>query len=167
MEEGVNIGPLINNRGVEKVDRRVKDAVSKGATILYGGKRIEHPTSDCFYEPTVPDNVSSDAALSSEETFGPLAALLRFRDEKDVMNRANDTEVGLAGYFYTRDVARTHRVAEAMQVGMVAVNAGIISQPCIPFGGVKQGGFGREGGRSGIDEYMAEKVSLSMLHADP
>lgn len=159
MDEGVNIGPLVNERGVEKVHRHVKDAVSRGAKVLQGGERIENNDGSCFFQPTVLIDVPADAALSSEETFGPLAALFKFEDEEDVITRANDTEVGLAGYFFTQDVSRTYRVAEKMAVGMVAVNSGIVSQPCIPFGGIKQSGFGREGGKSGMDEYMVEKVS--------
>ncbi|RSH82895.1 succinate semialdehyde dehydrogenase NADP+ linked [Saitozyma podzolica] len=110
------------------------------------------------FKPTVLVDVPKECAIASEETFGPLAALFKFEDEDDVVVRANDSEVGLAGYFYTKDVSRTYRVAEKLQVGMVAVNTGVIAQTCVPFGGVKQSGFGREGGKSGIDEYMIEKL---------
>jgi succinate-semialdehyde dehydrogenase/glutarate-semialdehyde dehydrogenase len=152
--EGVTIGPLVNARGADKVERHVQDAVQKGARIVQGGKRGE----GSFFEPTVIVDVPADALLSSEETFGPLAALFKFETEEEAVTRANESEFGLAGYFYTKDVSRVHRVSEAMQVGMVAVNTGILSQPCIPFGGIKQSGFGREGGKSGLDEYMVEKV---------
>lgn len=157
MDEGVNIGPLVNDRAVDKVERHVTDAVGKGATVVCGGSRVSGHGS--FFEPTVLTNVSPKSALTSEETFGPLAALFKFDTEEDVIEEANNTDVGLGGYFYTQDVSRVYRVAEKMQVGMVGVNTGVISQPCIPFGGVKQSGFGREGGKNGIDEYMIEKVS--------
>jgi succinate-semialdehyde dehydrogenase/glutarate-semialdehyde dehydrogenase len=158
MTEGTNIGPLVNDRGVAKVERHVNDAVSRGAKVLVGGSRIQRDDDSCFFQPTVLVDVPKECAIASEETFGPLAALFKFEDEDDVVVRANDSEVGLAGYFYTKDVSRTYRVAEKLQVGMVAVNTGVIAQTCVPFGGVKQSGFGREGGKSGIDEYMIEKV---------
>jgi succinate-semialdehyde dehydrogenase/glutarate-semialdehyde dehydrogenase len=154
MLPGTQIGPLVNSRGVDKVQRHVEDAVSKGAKVLVGGRKGD----GCLFEPTVLSNVPADAAISTEETFGPLAALFSFESEDEVISSANDSEVGLAGYVFTRDVSRVHRVSEKLAVGMVAVNTGIISQPCVPFGGVKGSGFGREGGKGGIDEYTIEKV---------
>lgn len=123
MIEGINIGPLVNERGVAKVDRHVHDAVALGAKIAAGGKRLTGPGYDGgnFYAPTVLVNVPLQCAIADEETFGPLAALFSFENEDDVIKRANNVEVGLAGYFYTKDVSRTYRVAEKMQVGMVAV----------------------------------------------
>lgn len=163
IEEGVTIGPLVSQRGVEKVERHVQDAVGLGAKVLVGGKRIDKGEGSCFYEPTVLVDVPRQCAVSNEETFGPLAPLFKFDDEDDVVERANSSEVGLAAYFFTKDLARTHRVAEKLEVGMVAVNTGAIAQACVPFGGVKQSGFGREGGPSGIDEFMVEKVSFLYL----
>jgi succinate-semialdehyde dehydrogenase/glutarate-semialdehyde dehydrogenase len=156
MLPGTQIGPLVNSRGVDKVQRHVEDAVSKGAKVLTGGRKGD----GCLFEPTVLSNVPADAAISTEETFGPLAALFSFETEDEVISSANDSEVGLAGYVFTRDISRVHRVSEKLAVGMVAVNTGIISQPCVPFGGVKGSGFGREGGKGGIDEYTIEKVGL-------
>lgn len=160
MEEGVTIGPLVSQRGVEKVERHVQDAVNLGAKVLVGGKRIDNGDGSCFYEPTVLADVPRQCAVADEETFGPLAPLFKFDNEDDVVERANSSEVGLAAYFFTRDLARTNRVAEKLEVGMVGVNTVAIAQPCAPFGGVKQSGFGREGGPSGIDEFMVDKVSL-------
>ncbi|OCF32128.1 succinate-semialdehyde dehydrogenase (NADP+) [Kwoniella heveanensis BCC8398] len=158
MDDGVNIGPLVSQRGVEKVERHVEDAVSLGAKVLLGGKRIDNGDGSCFFEPTVLADVPRQCAVADEETFGPLAPLFRFDDEDDVIERANTSEVGLAAYFFTQNLARTNRVAERLEVGMVAVNTGVIAQACVPFGGVKQSGFGREGGPSGIDEFMIEKL---------
>jgi succinate-semialdehyde dehydrogenase/glutarate-semialdehyde dehydrogenase len=160
---------LVNGRGVDKVDSHVRDAVSKGARVLVGGKKLESTDSSIsqgtFYEPTVLVDLPAgkEALVAQEETFGPLAALFKFNTDQEVVDRANDTDMGLAGYFYTKDVSRVNKVAEALQVGMVGVNTGALSQPCIPFGGVKQSGFGREGGKGGIDEYMVEKVSISPI----
>jgi succinate-semialdehyde dehydrogenase/glutarate-semialdehyde dehydrogenase len=158
MLSGTQIGPLVNSRGVDKVQRHVEDAVSKGAKVLAGG----HKGEGCLFEPTVLSDVPAAAAIATEETFGPLAALFRFDTEDQVITSANDSEVGLAGYIFTQDVSRVHRVSERLAVGMVAVNTGIISQPCVPFGGVKGSGFGREGGKGGIDEYMIEKVGSNV-----
>ncbi|OCF58962.1 succinate-semialdehyde dehydrogenase (NADP+) [Kwoniella mangroviensis CBS 10435] len=161
MDEGVLIGPLVNVRGVEKVERHVQDAVSKGAKILVGGSRIKSENAEgesCFFQPTVLVDVPKECYVASEETFGPLAPLFKFDDEDDVVNRANSSEVGLAGYFFTKDLARSNRVAERLEVGMVGVNTGVIAQACIPFGGVKQSGFGREGGPGGINEFQIEKL---------
>lgn len=154
LEEGVTIGPLVNDRGVEKAIRHIDDAVAKGAKVALGGKRGE----GLFVQPTVLLDVPKDCAIASEETFGPVAALFKFESESEVIQRANSVDVGLAAYFFTRDASRITRVSEALEVGMIGCNTGMISQPCIPFGGVKHSGFGREGGRSGIDEYMIEKL---------
>lgn len=147
-------GPLIHSRAVEKVVRHVEDAVSKGAQVLVGGKRIG---TGSFFHPTVLSEVPADAALNNEETFGPLAALMKFETEEEVVKLANDSDVGLAGYFFSRDVGRVWRVAEKLEVGMVGTNTGVISQAVIPFGGVKESGLGREGSH-GISEYLNTKL---------
>jgi succinate-semialdehyde dehydrogenase/glutarate-semialdehyde dehydrogenase len=147
-------GPLIHARAVEKVIRHCEDAVSKGAQILVGGKHI--PNTSFFY-PTVLSDVPTEAALNKEETFGPLAALMKFETEEEVIKLANNSDVGLAGYFFSRDVGRVWRVAERLEVGMVGTNTGVISQAVIPFGGVKESGLGREGSH-GVEEYMNTKL---------
>jgi succinate-semialdehyde dehydrogenase/glutarate-semialdehyde dehydrogenase len=154
LDETTTHGPLIHSRAVEKVAAHVEDAVAKGAQVLVGGKAI--PDSN-FFRPTVLSDVPTNALVNSEETFGPLAALVKFETEEEVIKMANDTDVGLAGYFYSRDIGRVWRVAEKLQVGMVGCNTGLISQACIPFGGVKESGLGREGGH-GISEYMNDKL---------
>ena len=148
---------MIHERAVDKVVRHVEDAVAKGAQILVGGKRPDAP--GCFYEPTVLSDVPAGPStfFGQEETFGPVAALIKFETEKEVIELANDTDVGLGGYFYSRDIGRIWRVAEALEVGMVGINTGIISSASIPFGGVKESGLGREGSH-GIGEYMQEKL---------
>ncbi|KAI0254726.1 succinic semialdehyde dehydrogenase [Lactifluus subvellereus] len=151
LEEGVTHGPLIHDRAIDKITRHVNDAVEKGAQILIGGRRIDGPGT--FFAPTVLSDVPSSALINDEETFGPVAALTKFETEEEVIKLANNSEVGLAGYFYSRDVGRVWRVAEALEVGMVGTNTGLISQAVIPFGGIKESGFGREGGH-GIEEYM-------------
>jgi len=154
LEDGITHGPLIHERAVEKVARHVNDAVQKGAQILIGGSRIDRPGT--FFAPTVLSDVPSGTLINDEETFGPVAALTKFETEEEVIKLANDTHVGLAGYFFSRDVGRVWRVAEALEVGMVGSNTGLISQAAIPFGGVKESGIGREGGH-GIEEYMNTK----------
>ncbi|KNZ76421.1 Succinate-semialdehyde dehydrogenase [NADP+], partial [Termitomyces sp. J132] len=154
LEEGTTHGPLIHARAVEKVTRHVEDAVAKGAQILIGGKSIPNTS---FFEPTVLSDVPPDAQIHKEETFGPLASLTKFETEDEVVKLANSTDVGLAGYFFSRDVGRVWRVAERLEVGMVGANTGFISQATIPFGGVKESGIGREGGH-GIEEYMYKKL---------
>jgi len=154
LEDGTTHGPLIHARAVEKVNRHVHDAVEKGAQVLIGGKAV--PESN-FFMPTVLSDVPANATLNNEETFGPLAALCKFETEEEVIKLANNTDVGLAGYFYSRDVGRVWRVAERLEVGMVGANTGILSQAVIPFGGVKESGLGREGGH-GIEEYMNTKL---------
>lgn len=133
-------GPLIHERAVEKVQTHVDDAVKRGAQLLHGGKRLDGKGS--FFAPTILADVPTDALVSQEETFGPLAALTKFETEEEVIKLANNTPVGLAGYFYSRDVGRVWRVAEALEVGMVGTNTGAISQAVIPFGGVKESGLG-------------------------
>jgi succinate-semialdehyde dehydrogenase / glutarate-semialdehyde dehydrogenase len=155
-EPGVVIGPLIDEAGVEKVEKHVADALGKGAKTLLGGKRL----NGLFFQPTVLTNVTPDMLVSFEETFGPVAPLIRFKTEDEVIRLANNTEFGLSGYFYSRDVGRIFRVAEAMETGIVGANVGIISTEIAPFGGVKQSGLGREGSKYGLEEYMEVKYIL-------
>jgi succinate-semialdehyde dehydrogenase/glutarate-semialdehyde dehydrogenase len=155
MEEGVVIGPLINAAAVEKVEAHVADAVARGADLLTGGKR--HALGGNFYVPTILGNVSREADIFREETFGPVAPLFRFHTEAEAIEMANDTEFGLAAYFYTRDVGRVFRVAEALEYGIVGINEGIISTELAPFGGVKASGLGREGSKYGIEDYLEIK----------
>ncbi|MFN8926185.1 MAG: NAD-dependent succinate-semialdehyde dehydrogenase [Rhodospirillales bacterium] len=154
-EDGVNIGPLISDAAVAKVEDHLKDALSKGARVVVGGTR--HAKGGRFFEPTVLADVTPAMKVAKEETFGPLAPIFRFTDEADVVRMANDTEYGLAAYFYSRDVARCWRVAEALEYGIVGINEGIFSTETAPFGGVKESGLGREGARQGLDEYMELK----------
>ncbi len=154
-DDGVTQGPLIDDAAIEKVEFHVADAVAKGATVIQGGKR--HTLGGTFFEPTVLANVSDDALIFSEETFGPVAPLFRFKTDEEVISLANRTEFGLASYFYSRDIGRIWRVAEALEYGMVGVNTGMISNEVAPFGGVKQSGLGREGSHHGIDEYLELK----------
>jgi succinate-semialdehyde dehydrogenase/glutarate-semialdehyde dehydrogenase len=154
-KKGVDVGPLITPAAREKVDELVQDAVGKGARLLTGGRAV--PGRGNFYEPTVLADVPSDSRCLSEEIFGPVAPVATFSDDADAVAKANGTEFGLVGYVYTNDQARMLRVAEAMEFGMVGVNTGIVSNPAAPFGGVKQSGFGREGGFEGIDEYLETK----------
>ncbi|KAI9020988.1 Aldehyde/histidinol dehydrogenase [Phycomyces nitens] len=143
-------GPMINEKATEKVKHHIQDALSKGAKLLVGGKHL----GGSFFEPTVLTGMTKDMAVSDEETFGPIAALYEFNTEEDVINAANDTPFGLAGYFFSRDIGRVWRVAEKLETGMVGVNTGIISNCYAPFGGVKESGVGREGSLHGIDDYM-------------
>jgi succinate-semialdehyde dehydrogenase/glutarate-semialdehyde dehydrogenase len=154
-DEGVVLGPLIDQTALEKVEEHVADAVGKGANIILGGNR--HRLGGTFYEPTVLTNVTKEMLIAREETFGPVAPLFRFKDEADVVKLANDTEFGLASYLYSKDLARVFRVAEALEYGMVGVNTGLISTAEAPFGGVKCSGLGREGSRYGIEEFMEVK----------
>ncbi|KAJ2853620.1 hypothetical protein J3B02_003059 [Coemansia erecta] len=159
LSEGVNFGPLLTERGMKKIEDQLKRAVDAGARAVLGGKRPESISMDgYFFEPTVLVNVSDDVPMSCEETFGPLCPIFRFSSEEEVVSRANDVTVGLAGYFFTRDIGRVFRVAEALEVGMVGVNTGSISSEVVPFGGVKESGIGREGSRYGIDEYLNMKT---------
>jgi len=157
-EPGVVIGPLIDENGVKKVEAHVADALGKGAKVMLGGKR--HALGGLFFQPTVLTNVTPDMLVSHEETFGPVAPLIRFKTEDEVIGLANDTEFGLSGYFYSRDVGRIFRVAEAMETGIVGANVGIISTEIAPFGGVKQSGLGREGSKYGLEEYLEIKYIL-------
>jgi succinate-semialdehyde dehydrogenase/glutarate-semialdehyde dehydrogenase len=154
-EAGVNIGPLIDKNAVAKVEEHVSDALAKGAKVVVGGKR--HSLGGLFYEPTVLANVTTSMKVTKEETFGPVAPLFRFKTEADGIAMANDTEFGLASYFYARDVGRIWRVGEGLESGMVGVNTGLISNEVAPFGGVKQSGIGREGSRYGIEEFLEVK----------
>jgi succinate-semialdehyde dehydrogenase/glutarate-semialdehyde dehydrogenase len=157
-EPGVVIGPLIDENGVKKVEAHVADALDKGAKAVLGGKR--HSLGGLFFQPTVLTGVTPDMQVSFEETFGPVAPLIRFKTEEEVIRLANNTEFGLSGYFYSRDVGRIWRVAEQMETGIVGVNVGIISTEIAPFGGVKQSGLGREGSKYGLEEYLEVKYIL-------
>jgi succinate-semialdehyde dehydrogenase/glutarate-semialdehyde dehydrogenase len=157
-EPGVVIGPLIDEQGLKKVETHVADAVGKGAKILLGGKREQR--GGLFFQPTVLTDVTPQMLVSHEETFGPVAPLIRFKTEQEVIALANDSEFGLSGYFYSRDVGRIFRVAEQMETGIVGANVGIISTEVAPFGGVKQSGLGREGSKYGIEEYLEVKYIL-------
>ena len=154
-EQGVAQGPLIDDQAVAKVEEHVADALAKGAKVLTGGKL--HALGAHFYEPTVLANVTSEMKIMREETFGPVAAVSTFRTEEEAIAAANDTEFGLASYFYSRDIGRVWRVAEKLEYGIVGINTGLISNEVGPFGGVKQSGLGREGSKYGIDEYLEMK----------
>jgi len=155
LEAGATQGPLIDDRAVEKVESHIGDATSKGAKVLVGGTR--HPLGGRFFEPTVLTNVTPSMAIAREETFGPVAPLFRFRTEADAIALANDTESGLAAYFYGRDIGRIWRVAEALEYGIVGINTGLISTEVAPFGGVKESGLGREGSKYGMEEFLEIK----------
>jgi len=156
--EGVTQGPLINDKAVLKVEEHLEDATSKGAKIVIGGRR--HALGGSFFEPTVLTGATRDMQLAREETFGPVAPVFRFETEEEVVRAANDTEFGLAAYFYSRDIGRIFRVAEALEYGMVGINSGLISTELAPFGGVKESGNGREGSQLGIDEFVEKKYLL-------
>ena len=155
MTEGTRIGPLIDGKAVQKVEQHIADATARGARILAGGRR--HALGHSFFEPTVLADVTPAMRVAREETFGPLAPLMRFETEDEVVALANDTEYGLASYFYARDLGRVWRVAERLDYGMVGVNTGLISNEVAPFGGVKQSGLGREGSHYGIEDYLVIK----------
>ena len=155
MEEGVAQGPLIDQAAVAKVEEHIADAVAKGAKVAIGGKR--HELGQTFFQPTILTGVTQDMAVAREETFGPVAPLFRFSGEDEVIGMANDTEFGLAAYFYARDLGRVWRVAEAVEYGIVGINTGIISTEVAPFGGVKESGIGREGSKYGIDDFLEIK----------
>lgn len=154
-QEGVTQGPLINMEAVEKVERLIADGLAKGAKITVGGKR--HALGGTFFEPTVIENATREMAFAREEIFGPVATLFCFRDEADAIAMANDTEYGLAAYFYARDVGRIWRVAEALEYGIIGINEGIISTEVAPFGGMKESGIGREGSKYGIEDFLEIK----------
>lgn len=155
LEAGVQQGPLINSAALQKVESHVQDALSKGATLLCGG--APHALGGTFYQPTVLTHVTPDMRIAREETFGPVAPLFRFHSEEEAIRLANDTEFGLAAYFYSRDLGRVWRVSEALEYGMVGVNEGAISTEVAPFGGVKESGFGREGSKYGVDDFLEIK----------
>jgi succinate-semialdehyde dehydrogenase/glutarate-semialdehyde dehydrogenase len=153
--EGVNQGPLINEEAVGKVEDHIRDALEKGARLVTGGHR--HQLGGTFFEPTILADVTPAMRVACEETFGPVAPLFRFSTEEEAVALANDTESGLAAYFYSRDIGRIWRVAEALEYGMVGINEGIISTEVAPFGGVKESGLGREGSKYGIEEFTELK----------
>ncbi len=155
LENGVTIGPLIDEKAVAKVEEHIADALEKGARVVCGGKADERGGN--FFQPTILVDVPANAKVSKEETFGPLAPLFRFKDEADVIAQANDTEFGLAAYFYARDLSRVFRVGEALEYGIVGINTGIISNEVAPFGGIKASGLGREGSKYGIEDYLEIK----------
>ena len=154
-DPAVTMGPLINTEAVEKVESHIADAVGKGARILAGGKR--HALGGSFFEPTVLADVSRDALVSCDETFGPLAPLFRFTEEAELLEAANDTEFGLAAYVYSHDIGRIWRMAEAIETGMVGINVGLMANEAVPFGGIKESGIGREGSHYGLEEYLEVK----------
>ena len=161
-EAGVEIGPLISAAALRKVEAHIADALAQGATLLAGGSR--HALGGQFFQPTVLRDCTPGMQVCRDETFGPVAPLIRFTGEAEAIRMANDTEFGLAAYAYTRDLGRAWRLAEALDYGMVGINAGLISTAEAAFGGVKQSGLGREGGRSGIGEYLESKyVNLGGL----
>jgi len=155
LEDGVQIGPLIDARAVKKVEEHIADAIARGASVATGGQR--HALGGTFFQPTVLSGVTQDMLICQEETFGPVAPVVRFETEEEGLALANATEFGLAGYFYARDMGRVWRVAEAMETGMIGVNTGLISTEVAPFGGIKQSGLGREGSSHGIEDYLELK----------
>jgi succinate-semialdehyde dehydrogenase/glutarate-semialdehyde dehydrogenase len=155
MDEGVTQGPLIDQAAVDKIEEHIADALAKGGRLAAGGKR--HALGQTFFEPTIILDATHDMLVAKEETFGPLAPLFRFHSDDDVIGMANDTEFGLASYFYTRDIGRVWRVGEGLEYGMVGINTGLLSNEMAPFGGVKQSGLGREGSSYGLDDYMIVK----------
>ncbi len=163
-EEGVTIGPLIDGNAADKVEQHVSDAVEHGAKILVGGKR--HALGGSFYEPTVLTGVTGAMRVASEETFGPVAPLFRFRDEREAVEMANNVDAGLASYFYTRDMGRAWRIGRHLEYGIVGINTGLISTEVAPFGGVKESGLGREGSKYGIEDYLEIKY-MCMGGIDP
>ncbi|NYT75413.1 NADP-dependent succinate-semialdehyde dehydrogenase [Alcaligenaceae bacterium] len=155
LEEGVTQGPLIDENAVRKIEEHIADALEKGGKVLTGGKA--HALGGTFFEPTIMTDITPAMKVAKEETFGPLAPLFRFKTDEEVIKLANDTEFGLAAYFYSRDIGRVWRVGEALEYGMVGINTGIVSNEAAPFGGVKQSGLGREGSKYGLDDYLVVK----------
>ncbi|HEY4743499.1 MAG TPA: aldehyde dehydrogenase family protein, partial [Desulfuromonadaceae bacterium] len=151
----VQQGPLIDMAAVEKVEEHIADAVAKGARIILGGKR--HELGGTFFEPTILTGVTPEMLVAREETFGPVAPLFRFTADEEAIRMANDTEFGLASYFYSRDIRRIWKVAEALEYGMVGINTGLVSTEVAPFGGMKESGIGREGSKYGIEEFIEVK----------
>ncbi len=154
-EAGVQIGPLIDSKAVAKVQEHVQDAIAKGAKAVLGGEL--HALGGNFFSPTVLTNATPDMLIFREETFGPVAPVFRFKTDEEAIRMANDTEFGLASYFYSRDIARVWHVAEALEYGMVGINEGLISTEVAPFGGIKESGLGREGSKYGIEDYLELK----------
>lgn len=161
LQDGVTTGPLIDEKAVAKVQEHIADAVAKGARIITGGN--VHALGGNFFQPTILADVPDSAKVAKEETFGPLAPLFRFKDEAEVIHQANDTEFGLAAYFYARDLSRVFRVGEALEYGIVGINTGLISNEVAPFGGVKASGLGREGSKYGIEDYLEIKYMCISL----
>ena len=157
-DEGTQIGPLINGKAIDKVKSHVKDALDKGAKLVEGG--ATHEAGDLFFQPTLLSNMSADMFVSAEETFGPLAGVFKFSTEDEVIELANDTQYGLASYFYTRELGQAFRVAEALEYGMVAINEPVVSGEAVPFGGVKESGIGREGSKYGLEDFTELKYLL-------
>jgi succinate-semialdehyde dehydrogenase/glutarate-semialdehyde dehydrogenase len=153
LEAGVDLGPLIDDNAVKKVEEHIQNAVQKGAKIFHGGKKLQGR----FFEPTILTDCSDDMLISCEETFGPVAPLYRFKSEEEAIARANNTPFGLAAYFYTQNLARTIRVAERLEYGIIGINEGVVSNPEAPFGGMKESGIGREGSHWGLDEFLEVK----------
>jgi succinate-semialdehyde dehydrogenase/glutarate-semialdehyde dehydrogenase len=154
-EAGVNIGPMISVSAIEKVEELLQDALDKGAKVVEGGQA--HALGGLFYQPTVVRDATADMAFATEEIFGPVAPIFKFRTEQEAITLANDTEYGLAAYFYARDLGRVWRVADELEYGMVCINDGILSTETAPFGGMKESGNGREGSKYGIDEFIEIK----------
>ena len=155
LEGETHQGPLINQAALDKVRRHIADATERGAKVVMGGQA--HALGGTFFEPTILTDVTQDMLVASEETFGPVAPLFRFETEEQAINMANDSEFGLAAYFYSNDIRRIWHVAEALETGMIGINDGIISTEAAPFGGVKESGLGREGSRHGLDEFIELK----------
>jgi succinate-semialdehyde dehydrogenase/glutarate-semialdehyde dehydrogenase len=160
-EEGVAIGPLIDDKAVAKASELVADAVAKGATVTTGGSKVDGPGT--FYQPTVVSGVTAASDILREEIFGPVLAISTFTDEADAVRRANDTEYGLVSYVFTKDLARGQRMIDQLETGMMGLNVGVVSNAAAPFGGVKQSGLGREGGLEGIHEYLDTKYTLTPM----
>jgi len=157
MDPTTNIGPLINMRGLEKVEKLVNDAVSKGAKVLAGGKRATD-VGELYFQPTLLTDITDDMDIVHQEVFGPVIAAIKFKTEEEVLRRANDTERGLASYFYSQDLSQCYRMMEGLEAGMVGCNETAISSCETPFGGYKQSGIGREGGKYGMDEFLQIKM---------
>ena len=162
LEPETKVGPLIEQQAIDKVERHVADALERGGELLTGGEAL----GGLFYRPTVITGVTAEAAMSSEETFGPVAGIARFESEEEAIRQANDTPYGLAAYFYSRDIGRVWRVSEALEYGIVGINTGFISTEVAPFGGMKESGIGREGSKYGIDEWLEVKYLRGGLGRD-
>ena len=158
-EDGVRVGPLINAAAVEKADGLVRDAVDRGAEVRLGGGPVDGPGT--FYAPTVLDRVDAGSDILRTEIFGPVVSIVRFSEESEAVRIANDTEFGLVSYVFTKDLARSQRMIERLETGMMGLNVGVISNASAPFGGVKQSGIGREGGFEGIHEYLSTKYTMT------